>query len=344
MLKPDKNIQKYLISSPCHFVGEYETEQFRLDLAFPSPKNSYKRWDSIQQNPYSNNFLLILFKSDENRKGNEITNFDNIFAKRMSTLMAIFYGKSINMHGFLEWDGNFWAPDISNIFPNRYNFIAPFNQFPRKDVGDLTSSSSNEPCLDRIDRLVPLVKNIHCNSEFNNILFTAGNFYLHSLQSLNNDLEIAYLDLILCGEVLSNYRFFSTNYKDQSISNQFIKTLTSLLNDYYFKNDIDDLPQGKYLNRISKDNAEQAIKYSYSIRNKYLHSGRPFGQYMRPFRNMISEIRVGEVDIHVGDSDFRKAVNNALTFVGLERLIRFCLLRFIQKFGDVHLDDRLNDA
>lgn len=382
MLKPDKNIQKYLISTPCYFVGEYETDKFRLDLTFPSIEESFTFLANMSSSPFSRNFIKVIYNSEPSIEDaeNELSNGHHTFVKRMTILMAIIFGKCFYQHGFVEENGNSFIADYQDLKPQRYYFIPPFNQLPRKDLGDLTTIESPvRISLEKIQIITPLIDNILYESEFNNIFFTAGSFYLHSLQSLNDEPEIAYLDLISCGEVLSSYTGFDFSEKDllpeelmedfekleakcndfinvrafrnyfRSIKRRFTLTLLYLLNDYYFENQLNDLPQskhirGEYLKRISKENAEKHLKFSYDLRSQYLHAGKPFRQYIMPFTNMITETRIGEVPKDIGDSVLRKTINNSLTYVGLERLMRFCLLRFIQKFDKIHLDDRLNDG
>jgi len=379
MFKPDPNIHKYQISTPCYFVGHYENDYIALELAQPSVDESFTTWDSIHNTAYARNYIIIVFKSIDKYKKDDVDSYLYSFARRISILLSVYYGKCINEHGFLEFNGGYWIPTSINTVPNKYNFIAPFNQIPRKDLGDIMNSpGSNRPCLDGVKRIAPIFDTILDETEFNNILLTAGSFYLHSLQSFNNDPEIAYLDLISCGEVLSNFKGF--NYDDdkllpedllndfnkleieckeiidiaklkknfRSIKRRFTLTLLKLVNNYYFNNIANDLGSSSFFNYhynkiILKDNAKINIKYSYDIRSKYLHAGKSFGKYIIPFRNSITEIRVGEIPDDIGDSDFRKALNNALLYVGLERIMRFCLLRFIHKFSGIEIDERLND-
>jgi len=378
MNERDSNIHKFLISAPCYFVGEYKSSFIDIESVLPSKESSFRIWDNIHPSPYSRNFLMLKFNADE-PDDNEIKNFFSyILPKRLCILLAVFYGKCITEYGFIESGGKYWMPEIANIGPNRYYYIPPFNQLARKDLGDLTISPSGWHLLDKISLLQTLLGILQDNCEFNDIFFTAGSFYLHSLQTVNVEPEIAYIDLISCGEVLSNYDGFNFNENEllpeelleqfgkleskcgdilnvqsfknyfRSIKRRFVMTLTGLLNNYYFENENNDLPADKYikreyLNRISKERAQQHIKYSYDLRSLYIHAGKAFAQYIIPFQNMISETRIGEVTNDVGDSEYRKIVNNSLTYVGLERLTRFCLLRFIHKFGNVHIDDRLND-
>ena len=379
MLKPDSNIHKYLISTPCYFVGDFENDYITLKLASPSVDNSFTIWDSIHNTAYARNYIIIVFKSIEKYKKDDNDSYLYSFARRISTLLSIYFGKCINEHGFLEVNGGYWIPASVDAVPNKYNYIAPFNQMPRKDIGDIMNSpGSNRPCLDGVKKIAPIFDTILDDTEFNNILITAGSFYLHSLQSFNNDPEIAYIDLISCGEVLSNFEGF--NYNDdellpedllnefnkleldckeiidiakfkknfRSIKRRFTLTLIGLVNNYYYNNKVNDLEKssfmkGQYLKTLSKENAEIYIKNSYDIRSKYLHAGKSFGNHIIPFRNLITETSYGEVSDDIGDSEFRKALNNALLYVGLERIMRFCLLRFIQKFGGIEIDERLND-
>jgi len=373
-----------MISSPCYFVSEYDSDTLYITSAQPLSRQE-KTWDNISSNPHSINYFIVSYIPPENQPSSKINNSDNILARRISTLIAVFFGKKIDEHGFIQLAGNFWAPDMAENISNRYFFIAPFSHRPRKDLGDIMVRVINNkpkvddfPNWDRLSILKPLIDNVMPESHFNDFFFTAGNYYLHSLQSLSKDPQIAYLDLIMCGEILSNYPqlSFSENQlydkeilnifeeiailaegakkvrllKDKmlSIRRRYAMTIMSLLNTYYFQNESNDLPQfmgfvNKYRGVISPQQAEKHIKCSYDLRSKFIHTGFPFGQYVTPFTNSISEIHIGNPIIEGADNDTLKLVKYAAKYVGLERMMRFCLLRFIQKYGGIHIDDRLND-
>ena len=140
MLEPDKNIQKFVLSTPCYFVGDYKSENFRLDPIFPSLEESFKIFQNISSNPYSRNFVKLIYNSESDVKKYDIKmgSLHRKFAKRLIILMSIFFGKCFYEHGFVEENGHSFITQIQDIKPQRYYYIPPFSQIPRKDLGELT--------------------------------------------------------------------------------------------------------------------------------------------------------------------------------------------------------------
>jgi hypothetical protein len=75
---------------------------------------------------------------------------------------------------------------------------------------------------------------------------------------------------------------------------------------------------------------EKRINAAYQLRSSYVHTGKRFGKEIQDQR---FERQIGEFIIENADDDtkkFLKALTDAPTFKGLERLMRFCLLRFLE--------------
>jgi len=65
---------------------------------------------------------------------------------------------------------------------------------------------------------------------------------------------------------------------------------------------------------------------AYDLRSKYVHTGQPFGSWVRPRGQTIEEVQVGRPV--VTSADLAKTLADAPTLVGLERVLRYALLRF----------------
>ncbi len=203
-------------------------------------------------------------------------------------------------------------------------------------------------------------------NKFRRFLEIAGKFYLQALQSFEKQPEIAYLNLITCGEVLSNYykydkdELLDSETKEilltiktgldngEKISNQiksklrqikkiYIKTITNLLNNYFFEN---SECQDKCA-KLKKENIEKNIAAAYDLRSKFLHTGAEFGNWISQNIFQNQELLIGVPNIK--DNKLKKYITDAPTYIGLERIMRFCLLRFMQLEGKMEIDDRLND-
>lgn len=68
-----------------------------------------------------------------------------------------------------------------------------------------------------------------------------------------------------------------------------------------------------------------AIAAAYDLRSRYVHTGVPFGGWISFWQN---EVQIGRPVVE--DKELGKILALAPTFTGLERVIRYCILRFAQ--------------
>lgn len=348
MFKPDETIVKLLISSPSKIVSEYESEKILIANAFLNVDKTYAT--QITENPNCRNYYILVLRT----KG-EISAYYKNYGDIICTYLSILFGKRFDNHGCLEQFGVFFVPDIDNIKPLTLYYAGWNNHKPRCDLG----IELNFENFKLVDKLL----NDDIDEHFKNVLNTAGNFYLQALRMFEEEPEIAFINLVTCGEVLSNY----FDYSEEDIYDQELKaaldliekeidngteiskllkkrlyqikkkytiTMKNLLNDYFFQNT-------ESMNKVfllKKDDIETRIKSSYDLRSKYLHTGIKFGTYLFPINN-LNEIQIGVPNIK--DKELKKAISNTPTIIGYERIIRFCLLRFIHQNG-ITIDNRLD--
>ena len=124
----------------------------------------------------------------------------------------------------------------------------------------------------------------------------------------------------------------------RQIKRAYTLTITRLLTDYFFQNT--EAPEG--LGRLQKVDIEKRVKAAYDLRSVYVHSGVNYGPWTHSHNLVRNEIQLGTPIIHDDDDDYAKAVAAAPTYLGLERIMRYCLLRFIHLHG-IPIDSRLND-
>jgi hypothetical protein len=232
---------------------------------------------------------------------------------------------------------------------------------PRRDI--------NVPLnLVEISRIEPLLRPGQ-DERFLTFLQTAGRFYLQALQNFEERPDVAYLNLITAGEVLSNYysydkddlldedargilRRISEASQDGpalakqiksrlfQVKRRFLRAIEELLTDPFFA--ASEAEQD--FTRLKKEDIGSRLGAAYDLRSQHVHSGIPFGKWVsRTLAGEACEIQFG-VPV-VGDKSFEKVLGKAPTYFGLERIIRYCLLRFIHTHG-VPIDSRLtsNDA
>lgn len=391
MLRPEKDIHKCLISSPARLIGEYEDSEILIAHAFPSMNDSILRLKQREENPFSRYYYVCVFKINppESDPGVTVPDYSHI-GTMLSIILSVFYGKRFDNHGVIESHGGFSMPllnEVSSVM--KYYYIGSNNNQPRKDLDIDLKLKNIEPMIDLFYRPI---------DRLSQTFLTAGKFYLSSLQSVDYDLEKAFLDLVTCGEILSNYfeyppeEIYDNQLKEMlirleligvakkdiqliterlyQVKAKFKLTFLKLLNKHFFDKTESRDKSGK----ITRENIEACIKKVYDLRSEYVHSGISFGDWLKPGHNM-NEIRREKpfVDKELAktlqkeiktlqnemktlqnedkelaktlqkklelaetlkkDRELAKILHKVPTYIGLERMVRFALLRFLHIQG-----------
>lgn len=342
-LKPDETIQKLLISSPCRFVGEFTTEHILLTHAFPNLHgNSSRRYIDEVRTAYIFSFRTPLVRKEV---GVVLPDYNPV-GSMICSYLSVLYGKRFDSHGLIEGIGIFHTPDLSN-YNQLCNHSLPFNSHvPRKNIEIPLN-------LDEIAKLMPLINgSLSSDMKFIRTIQSASKFYLQALQNFENDAEIAYLHLITTIEIISAfYEYDKSELLDAElrknleiiqsasgekvanfvknrlyqVKRQFVKTVSNLINDNFFiGSDYNESWQA-----LPKDDFDKRISAAYDLRSKYVHTGVSFGKWVSSRFN--TEIMLGKPIVK--DRDYEKILCLSPTFVGLERVVRYCLLRFIHLNG-----------
>jgi hypothetical protein len=362
MEKHSSTIHRMLLSSPSRFTGEYVSRDIVINFAFPDLFCRSRRPETgLGANPYSRNYYVLSLEFEEppppDGGAGPIPNY-SYFGERFCAVLSILFGKRFDYVGLLISHGLFSVPDLSNHKPTIYFTAGPYNHSPRKDL-------EVPLLLHEARRIAPLFTDRNINRHFLDILFAAGRFYARSLQMFDVEPEFAYLDLVTCGEILANYyKFAAEELYDPEINDLFeqirtemhngnkvvkrfkgsmrqIKraftfTLTRLLTDYFYSNAETAHPCG----HLCKEDIVSRVNAAYEVRSLYVHTGVNFGQSTRPHGAILNEVQLG-TPVGLGNARFEKAVALAPTFLGLERMMRYCLLRFIHLHGLI-IDARLD--
>jgi hypothetical protein len=292
------------------------------------------------------------------KKSIVIPNYSPV-SEQVCTALSILFGKRFDNHGFLVSHQSYYVPDLGLLAPTTYFDAAPYSHYSRKDFQIPLE-------LHRFAPLAPLFTDDSLNEKFRRLFFAAGRFYLRSLQMLDVEPEFAYLDLITCGEILANfYTFAPDDLFDENTKTDFQRikeemeegdmvvgrlrqrmlqvrrrytlTLTRLLTDSFFE--ATECLE-KY-GRLRKEDIEKRLKAAYDLRSQYVHTGIDFGRWIQSDARMLNEVQLGTPVVE--NKDFKKAIAMAPTFFGMERVMRYCLLRFVHLNG-LQIDSALNDT
>jgi hypothetical protein len=343
----DRDDPKVLISTTSHLVGEFEKSHILLSLAWPGiGGQAILRWS---EGPLSRTALVIAFETDPISKlpGTLIPDHSPA-GDLICSYLAVLFGKRFDNHGALENQGSFYIPDLTpftetcnqrlpqNSHEPRTNFPVPLN-------------------LAEVSRIERLLTGEAIEHQFQNPFQAASKFYLQALQAAENDPEVAYLNLITVGEILSNrYEYDEDTLLDEEIRNfldiirdkcpqgariakcisgrlrqvkrRFIETLVKLCDSSFF-----DRPEATAEHGLLKpDSFRDSVAAAYDLRSRYVHTGTPFGAWICPNSNPY-ETQYG-LPV-TGDKELGKILAKAPTYIGLERVTRHALLRFAQSNG-----------
>ena len=131
----------------------------------------------------------------------------------------------------------------------------------------------------------------------------------------------------------------------RQIKRRFTKTVLDFLNDYFFTNteasehgSLSKAATNPMWKKGTKEiTVERRIKAAYDLRSQYVHTGIDFSDGVLPQRPALNEVQIG---LRRFDSkEMEEAVLLAPTYLGMERIMRYCLVRFAHLHG-ITIDPR----
>jgi len=343
-LKPSKDIQRILISSTCRFVGDYQSGNFSISHAWPGDNGNVI--SRFREGPASRSAYVLSMLTKTKRDARSIQiNFDWVGGVICSYLSLLF-GKRFDTHGTIQGGGHFGLPNLSQYTQLCDSDLLQNNHLPRADIS-IPLNFTNVSCLE------PILKE---NTSPEAIAFEAAvKFYSQALQNVEKNIEVAYLNLITAGEILANQH---SPQKEELLDG----TIQSILRDVReyvpdgnkcanilasqmrqikkrFANAIEDLVDDQFFDgseheekfrKMSKESLGSRVRAAYDIRSQYVHSGVSFGRWIAPRGTPpYNEVQLGKPVLE--DKRISKLLVKAPTYVGLERIIRYCLIKFAVK-------------
>lgn len=359
MLSPLQNFHKFLLSSPTRFRGQYEQPDLLIAPAYPSVTDNILRDTQSNESPFNRHYYVFILNFTFDSNDILIPDLSYI-GDYFAIALSLYYGKSFHNHGVIESHGIFSMPVTNNIAPLRKYKLPINNQQPRKDLEialDLCNCSS--------------IINFLLKKPFDSLssaFLTAGKFYLRSLQSVDTDIEGAFLDLVTCGEILANRHEYAEDelYDENTqkifeelkskgvteesvkvikqrffqVKRKFVMTLKSFLNKKFFTKTESKEEWG----RLKEEKIEGIIKSVYDLRSQYVHNGITFKTWIEPeeyYMNEITGLSSG-VKANIDNTEvlnkkerknIQKILEKAPTYLGLERIMRFSLLSLLHNNG-----------
>ncbi|MDC0745333.1 HEPN domain-containing protein [Polyangium mundeleinium] len=345
-----RDIHKGMICTPARFLGQYEDEQFLIAHAWPTDYVGMNiRFG--QKSAASKHYYIVAFKApaEESFAGGRRTAIPDYtpLLGEIVDLLAVFFGKQFNSCGMIESSGLYHIPHLSMSLTGYYDHY-PYNDLPRPDLEiDLN--------LSRCGGILGLLTDAAPSSRLSTLAGTAAKFYARALRTYEHDHGAAFVDLMMAGEIISKYQELPQDeiYDDQlkklfarlhqagigesdvraikgrlyQVKRHFVRNLLGLLSPKFFdKTECSGLTPIEHV-RLRADDIEKRLRSAYDLRSRYVHEGIPLDYWMRPEGR--DELRWGSPI--TGNKELDKIVGNAPTFYGMERIIRFCLLRLLHK-------------
>ncbi|KQZ33798.1 hypothetical protein ASD47_01625 [Caulobacter sp. Root1472] len=352
-LRPHETVQKFLISTTAPLTDRFVSLGLIADEAHPGLRHtaSYARRGVAG----GRTAITLSFRAERQADLPKfiIPNYEHV-AEMMCAYLAVLYGKRFDNHGAFEGAGLFYLPDLRAMDAFADPNLPTNHDKARADFPVPLS-------LTQIERLSRLLFFDPGRSPAASVFRNAAKFYLRALQTAEADVEMAYLHLITCGEILSSAsevcpdqlldaqtRHMLTRIeaglpdgaavaktvrsKLRSIRRRFIWTFTELTDPGFFTRGESKEPWG----RLRSERYLKTLAAAYDLRSRYVHTGQGFGDLVQPRGAYLTEVQTGKPI--VDDKAFGKILADAPTFTGLERIVRYGLLRFAQARLEVGLE------
>jgi hypothetical protein len=349
LLLPE-TIERLLISSTAPFIGEFKSPAVVFTHVLPG---FYDRTGSARRSagPFSRSAFMLSFTVPEvpRMPGQVIPRYEAA-GEWICSLLSLLYGKRFDAHGATEHHGSFWLPHLEQFNRPCMATLPQNDHNPRSDIAVPLD-------LRQIAKLCPLLyTDQDIDQDKASALKSAAKFYWQALQTAESDPEVAYLHLITAGEILANaHRPESADELDEDvraivdqvrrhvpkgqkaakvltsrmrqIKRRFRSTVVDLIDENFFDTGKGLVPWTKF----DRKHLLQHVSAAYDVRSRYVHSGHAFGDWIAPRGDCSEELRHDVPN-----------VGAAPTYVGLERVIRYCLVRFAEKHRlivDVTIDE-----
>jgi hypothetical protein len=298
---------------------------------------------SMETAGWRNAYMLIFRTDPADHGGVIIPNYDHV-AEMVCGYLSLLFGKRFDNHGSVESSGFFNLPDLSKMEAYSSPNLPQNAASPRADAPIPLD-------LAEIRRLIPLLFGSPGHSEEARVFRGATKFYLQALQAVEHDVEVAYLHLITAGEILSGavnvnpdclldaatrailsrieselrngaHAARLVRSKLRSVKRRFIVGFENLIEPEFFNRSEATRPYSQ----LKQASFTRMLSAAYDLRSRYVHTGRSFGGWIAPRGAGSEEVQSGKPI--VDDKEYGRILAAAPTYVGLERIVRYGLLKF----------------
>lgn len=340
-LRPSIDIQKFVLSATCSFVGEFDNPDLLLTHAWEGFGHRPKR----PRPTFGPNTFMLVLRVDDAPKSKILIPSYRGEVEAFCAYVSLLYGKRFTSHGGVEVSGFYNLPDLNGMEGGLHGELPQNSEKRRADI-------SVPLALEEVERLAPLLNGEAFSNPHAQTFLAAAKFYHQALHAAEQDIEVAYLHLITAGEVLSAafdipdealfdadirsiLQRMESEMQDGSraaravkgrmlgIKRRFVVAFDCLIDDAFFERGESERP----FERLKKDSFKKTLGAAYDLRSKYVHTGQPFGGWVNSHGPTNAELQFGKPYVP-HDREFERLIGKVPTYVGLERIIRYGILRF----------------
>ena len=318
-LEPKKNIHKAIISTPSRIVGEYSNPSTLITPAVPLGKAT------VGYDIRNSRSAYVVATKD--RSYPVIMDYSSK-TELICSYLSLVYGKRFDYHGLIEHDGFYHMPAFSR-FDERLDLELPFNSHTQRKCFPFSTDLADFCFMEK------MMSGKGISKKFLYLFNAACKLYMQVLRSAENEDETAYLNLVMVGEILSQHEV-PKRKKSKSIKENFTTALWELVDEKFFsstESNVYDKLHGCGFFKSNEADFKKHMRCAFELRNKYVHSGVPFGKWVHPY-NTCEDTQTGtpvvDDDIRQIVPGYAEIVKDAPTFIGLERTIRYCLLKLLE--------------
>jgi hypothetical protein len=361
-MKLEETLQRALISTTSRFVGEYSGDGFEITHAWPPSGVIRAR---VFEGPTSRNAFMLSFRTEPWNRDTIIIPDYTYVSDLFCDYLSLLFGKRFDNHGLIESLGHFRVPDLSPYSTFCDHQLPHNSHSPREGFGLSLD-------LKEVSRLRCFPQAMCWTDSFRDHFEVAGRFYGRALRNWERDPEGAYLHLVSAVEVASHVVDFDHDQlldndarqmlsklhkireahgsaKDDCIAVEtFLRSRLKQVKRSFVETVLMHLDEGFYLTAedgttlgcFTPETIRQNIAAAYDLRSRYLHRGERFGSYVTTAWAGRGEIPIGRLQAE--DAEFSRIVSRAPTIAGMERTVRYVLLKLGSRNGGVVLNEGYN--
>jgi len=352
--KPRTDITKLLLSTPSHFVGQYENDVFRIVGANENTRvNAYtpKSDERIYRE-----YIEITVATPEYKKDTIVIPDYSQLGENFCIALSVLFGKRFDSHGLIQQHGWPYVPSVESNH-KIYNKNLCFNSVNIRADYHIALSLENIKYIENV-----LFEHNGDIAEAQSTFWYAGRFYIQAIRIVEESPELAFLSLITAGEILaSHFKYPIEELLDENtkqlleklkshgedgeklhkivssklmgISESFCKFIIDCLDSGFFNR-----TEAKYqYQKLSEPDIKQRLKAAYDLRSKFVHAGKSQHSWMS-----VNYLHNNEEVIHgnpaIIDKEIQKSIKRSPTFIGMERIIRYSLIKFLIHTGVIEND------